>query len=277
MVDENLRKYVTDNMGKFTPDQIKTHLLQSGWAPDQIDEALKEVQKADPDSGKTERTPIAKNEPKPVNVGKDGGKSFLSFPVLIVIIAVVGIGAVAAMFMFGFIEFGFTPVSPGEVINDGSGSGDDGGTTPPEDLGPIAIGVDPSTVTLSQGETIGIKVKATDSEGLFGFQFDLEYDSAVLEYVSTEEGNFLDNGGADDTFCVAADVSVDGLVDNYACTRLNTGGSVTGVEGSGVLATVTFRALSTGTSRMDLTNVRLADTKAQEIGAITSNGIVTVS
>jgi hypothetical protein len=276
MVDENLRKYVTENLGKFTPDQIKTHLLQNGWAPEQIDEALKGAQNAG--TVPKAKTPIKGNDTKPVNLGKDGGKSLLSSPLLIVIIAVVGIGVIGAMFMLGIIKFGLTPIAPGDIINNGSVPGGNGDTTPPPVvLGPIDIGINPSTVTLSQGDTVSIEVKATDSEGLFGFQFDLEYDSAILEYVSIEEGLLLNNGGADDTFCVAADVSTQGLIDNYACTRLNSGGSVTGVEGTGVLATVTFRSLSSGTSRMDLTNVKLADTRAQEIEAITSNGIVTVS
>ena len=112
----------------------------------------------------------------------------------------------------------------------------------------------------------------SEAYDVFGFQFDVEYDSDVLEFKEIEEGRFLDNNDQDSTFCVPHKSS-DGLVENIACTRLGRGS----VEGSGTLQTLTFEAIGAGTSEIKLSNVKIANSKAEKLDSSVSNGDVTVS
>lgn len=143
---------------------------------------------------------------------------------------------------------------------------------PPSFSGPASLSVSPASKSVTNGDTFTVDVTVTNASELFGFQFDVEYDSSVLELEEATEGTFLSNNGIDSTFCVPYKTP-DGIAENIACTRLGSGS----VNGDGLLETVTFKAIGAGTSEIKLSNVKLANPKAERIDSSASNGEVIVS
>ncbi|NIO21857.1 MAG: hypothetical protein GTN76_14285 [Candidatus Aenigmarchaeota archaeon] len=106
---------------------------------------------------------------------------------------------------------------------------------------------------------ITIDVQVSDVNDLYGFQFDLTYDSNVINFKSVTEGNFLKSGAT--TYWIPPNTSVPGLLDNAASTRKDTQASV---SGSGDLAQIKFELdpdLTTvpTTTQVRLLNVKLSD------------------
>jgi hypothetical protein len=124
--------------------------------------------------------------------------------------------------------------------------------------------------------TFTVDVDISGVNNVYGFQFDLTYNDSILEIVSVSEGTFLNRSGQDRTYCVAPDLSVPGLVNNFACSRVGAGE----VNGSGVLANVTFRLKSLTTfplsSNLSLSEVKISDKNAQPLNNTSENGRVTV-
>jgi hypothetical protein len=137
---------------------------------------------------------------------------------------------------------------------------------------PATVSVSPSAKSVSNGETFTLDVEIKDAYDLFGFQFNVEYDENVLEFKSPGLGPFLKKDGRS-TFCVDYNNETAGIVRNIACTRLGRGS----LDGDGVLEILTFKAIGTGTSPVTLTNVKLANPKAEKLDSIVSNGEVIVS
>ena len=105
--------------------------------------------------------------------------------------------------------------------------------------GETELSINPDTARVSNGEMVSVDVEISNVEGLSGFQFDVNYDSSVLEFQEAKEGTFLNNNGQESTYCIAYDSSSPGLVENLVCVKF--GGSE--VAGSGVLETLTFKAI----------------------------------
>jgi hypothetical protein len=140
------------------------------------------------------------------------------------------------------------------------------------------VKIEPQTRILSVFSTTNftVNISITDATNLYGFQFDLTYDPNILELVSFSEGNFLNRSGQDRTFCVAPNTTTQGLIDNFACSRIGSGS----VSGNGVLANITFKlkviANLPTTSSLVLSDVKLSDINSQPISATTQNGQVTI-
>lgn len=238
MADQKMMDYIKSNIVDSGPNGVRKALIDAGWDKSQVDNAMKEFQAS---SGK-EPAKTAPSKP----ASKTGG---LNRTILIVAIAVIAVVAVIAAY---FLVSGIPENPP---------------VTPPAQnqtpvvAGPISVGVSPATSTAGVGDTVTIGITASGAETLFGFQFNIEYDSSVLSFVSISEGTFLNMNGADDTFCVTPKTDTEGLVKNYACTRTQKGE----VSGTGTLATATFTVLSSGTSPITLSNVKFADSKADSI------------
>ena len=142
---------------------------------------------------------------------------------------------------------------------------------------PITLSVSPTTASSTVGNSLSFDIVASGAENMFGFQFNVDYDSNILEFTSMTEGPFLNNNGADSTFCIDASTGTPGSVRNYACTRLKSGDTATGVDGSGTIATITFSAKSAGQSSVTISNAKIADIDADEIPPLTNNAQVTIS
>jgi hypothetical protein len=103
-----------------------------------------------------------------------------------------------------------------------------------------------TTSVLNQNDTFSTNVTVSNVTDLFGWQVSLYYNSSVLNGTHVDEGPFLKVDGTGTYFIVS------NFTDNYnptkgyilvSCARL---GNVAGVNGSGTLATLTFKAVGTG-------------------------------
>jgi general secretion pathway protein D len=134
----------------------------------------------------------------------------------------------------------------------------------------LSIGA-PST-SPAPGSSFSLDVSVADAADLFAWQFDLGFDPALLAADSIVEGPFLATGG--DTFFIP------GIIDNALGTLTFNANSllmaIQGVNGSGVLATVTFTALAAGTSAIDILNPALLDSFLSPIESSATSGFVTI-
>lgn len=137
-----------------------------------------------------------------------------------------------------------------------------------------SVGVSPQTVTASVGDafTIDIIVDSAGSE-VYGAQYELYFDNTVLTATSQAQGTFLSQDGED------TNVPVD-LINNtlgkivYGEHKI---GQVPGVIGSGVLASITFEAVKSGTSTLTLSYVMLMNSTTKELATTVSSGTCTVT
>jgi len=136
----------------------------------------------------------------------------------------------------------------------------------------VALYLNPGSIDVAPGDTVSFDVQVSSVTNLFGYQFDLNYDLELLEFIGLEDGDFLSTTQSR-PFCVEYTASP-GLVENVACTKL--GGS--GVSGNGLLKKVNFRALARGNpSNIVLSNVKLVDATAATISAQVLSGQVSIS
>jgi hypothetical protein len=135
------------------------------------------------------------------------------------------------------------------------------------------IQVDPSSTTVTVGETFSLDVDVSNISDLYAYQFDLTFTPGVLFATNVSEGPFLANGG--DTFFLPGTIdNVGGTITFNADTLI---GATSGVTGSGTLAVFDFEALAAGPSPVAIANVFLLDsTGASIIPSSTGESIVTV-
>ena len=121
---------------------------------------------------------------------------------------------------------------------------------------------------VSQGDTFTIDV-TVDPQGkeIYGAQYDLTFDPAILQVVSQTKGGFLSQDGESSVEIVNKFNNTIGKLE-YGETRM---GADDGVTGVGVLASITFEAVSGGSTDLLLSNVVLSDPSAKEIGGVALN------
>ncbi|HEY4364384.1 MAG TPA: cohesin domain-containing protein [Bryobacteraceae bacterium] len=117
------------------------------------------------------------------------------------------------------------------------------------------ISVQPTPTNVTTGQSFSLNVQISGTSDLFGYQFDLGFNSAFLSAVSVTEGPFLGTGGST--------IFLPGTIDNVGGTVSFTAGILdgvtSGVSGSGVLATIGFTAIGVGSSSVGLFNVSALD------------------
>ena len=140
------------------------------------------------------------------------------------------------------------------------------------------VQVIPASYTVPNvGSTFNITVTVQNVNDLFGFEFKLYYPNNILNGTSATQGPFLKAGGIQ-TFFVVPNFTdhynaTHGVL-NILCSRV---GNVSGVNGSGTLATATFRSTSTnGPKILHLADVKLSDPTPAAISFTTADGEVTV-
>jgi len=127
--------------------------------------------------------------------------------------------------------------------------------------------------TVDKGTTFSVSIRVDSVTDLYGAQFSLSFNPSVLAAQSVSEGSFLKEGGASTFFNAPTIDNSLGTITGAAITRL---GVPSGATGSGTLATISFRAKSTGTSSLTLSNVALSDSNAQPISFTKQDGSVLV-
>jgi hypothetical protein len=123
------------------------------------------------------------------------------------------------------------------------------------------LSIEPSASTVAAGDSFSVDISITNVTDLFAYQFDIGFNPALVLATSITEGAFLPGGGT--TFFIP------GAIDNTGGAITSTAGSligaISGVNGSGILATATFNALTAGTSPFTLSNISLLDTSFADI------------
>jgi general secretion pathway protein D len=134
------------------------------------------------------------------------------------------------------------------------------------------ITVTPLSSIVGVGDDFSLSVDIADVLDLYAYQFDLFFDPTIISANSITEGLFLSSGGS--TFFIP------GFIDNVAGTISFTANTlltaISGVSGSGTLATVSFTALGAGESAVSVSGVTLLDSSLGDIGFGVEDGNVTV-
>ena len=134
------------------------------------------------------------------------------------------------------------------------------------------ISVQPSATTVSAGQAFTVSISVSDAVDLYAFQFDLGFNPAVVAASNVTEGPFLPSAGS--TFFIP------GAIDNAAGIVTFTADSlltaITGANGAGTLAQMSFMGLAGGLSQLNLLNVVLLDSQLAGITSSTQNASVTV-
>lgn len=107
--------------------------------------------------------------------------------------------------------------------------------------------VDPKESNVEMGQTFAVNISIANVTGLLGFDFHLSYNTTVLQLVSISEGPFMKS--VDYTFVI--NLTTVGQV-WLAIVLYDPQGPPKSANGSGVLATATFKALAVGESLLDL-------------------------
>lgn len=135
-----------------------------------------------------------------------------------------------------------------------------------------SVCVQPDITTAQQGDFVTVGVVANGVSNLGAYQFQLTFDPTIVSFVSLANGPFL--GGTGRTVLCAAPIVGAGTV-RTACSTLGPQ-PPSGPTGNGVLAVVTFQALTTGVSPLQLTNTILTDPAAVPITVDLSDGSIVV-
>ena len=120
-----------------------------------------------------------------------------------------------------------------------------------------SISVMPSALNVTVGQTFSVDVFISGVSDLYAFLFDLGYDPSVL----SAEGAFLPQGGL--TLWDTGSINHSGGVIDDTFGSLQS--IVPGVGGSGILASINFTALATGSSNISLFDIILLDSQIFDI------------
>jgi hypothetical protein len=132
----------------------------------------------------------------------------------------------------------------------------------------IAATPDPAVA----GSPVSLQVLVNGITDLYGFQFSLSFNPSVLQFTSGSEGSFLPAGGGT-TFGIGGFDNTLGKV-NFVFDTLN--GSVPGVSGNGLLATLNFNAVAQGSSTLTFSDVVFLNSSLGDITVSAQNRVLNV-
>ena len=149
---------------------------------------------------------------------------------------------------------------------------DDSGDSSQEPAGLALVSLVPSKPTYSVGETVVLSLNIANGEHVGSVPFHLHYNTAVLQYVSHAEGQFLKADGTN-TVMFANDTGGGGEI-VVGLSRLGGGD---GASGNGVLATFELLAIGEGSAGFAFSGASVRDGKANLVPAQFSAGPVNVA
>lgn len=121
------------------------------------------------------------------------------------------------------------------------------------------IFIKPSSNQIKKGDKIKIDIEIESVSDLAGIQLDLVYNPKLFSYSGIAEGTFL-NKVSQTFFLKTIDTSLLGTIKNIAIARLSGGKS-----GSGLLASLYFNAIDSGTAEFSFGKVLLGNSQAASI------------
>ena len=135
------------------------------------------------------------------------------------------------------------------------------------------LSIEPLSQNVSVGSTFAVDVNISNVSDLYGYQFDLSFNPNLISAVSSSEGSFLTAGGTSTFFIPGTNDNKNGIVSATADTII---GAVSGTNGSGNLAVLTFDAIGAGTSSLALSGVALVDSSFNSISNQSTGASVSV-
>ena len=125
---------------------------------------------------------------------------------------------------------------------------------------------------LLAGDTFTLNLNAEKVSDLAGWQADVAYDHNVLEAVEVTEGDFLKAQGGDTFFQEGTIDNTTGKITDLFSARI----SESGVNGTGTLLSVTFKAKAGGETQVTLENFEFSSISGEVIPSVPPNITVTV-
>jgi hypothetical protein len=110
--------------------------------------------------------------------------------------------------------------------------------------GPTLMSVEPPSQSVHVGSRITVDITTSNVSNLGAFEFIMHFNPAVLAYVGVQEGPFLGSGGHS-VFCAPPITEQDSV--RLGCLAF-IAVDQPGIDGSGLLGTVTFDAIGAGRS-----------------------------
>ena len=123
------------------------------------------------------------------------------------------------------------------------------------------IGYTFSKPTIHVGDTFTLDLSAENVPDLAGWQFDIEFDPAVLKAIEVNEGKFLKTGGATTFFQRGTINNAAGRIRGLSSASLSGNGG----RGSGVLLSLTFSAKADGQAQLVLHNFQFGSSAGEVI------------
>jgi len=138
------------------------------------------------------------------------------------------------------------------------------------------MAVSPATNSVNVGETIEVDVNLTGATNLGGFEFDLGYDSTVMQIDRIIMGTGLN--ATSRTVGLLGPKTLNADTEAFGGYSYGSGSGSTGSDNGGApMARVIMTAVGAGTSPLTLQNAHSANTTAQPVTPTLSNGTVTAS
>ena len=136
--------------------------------------------------------------------------------------------------------------------------------------GPVQLSVVPAVNNQKVGETFQVSVMLTNANDLYSVPLQIQFNSQVLSLVNVDDGNLLGKDGQ----AVALVHRDEG---NGAVTISSTRPpGVRGVDGSGSVCTLTFKAVAPGNSSLQLVRIGAKDSKQNSLPAVGTQATVHV-
>jgi LysM repeat protein len=144
------------------------------------------------------------------------------------------------------------------------------------------VAITPSQVSLNCGATKLVEIRINDVTNLFGVDVKVSYDPKVLEVIDADAtmpgtqitaGDFPNTSSGQGLIQTNSVDTATGTI-SYVAVRLSPAPPQTG---SGVIASVNFKAKAAGTSQVNLVSAMLSDQTAKAIPADLVNGKITVT
>ena len=130
-------------------------------------------------------------------------------------------------------------------------------------LEPPGIGYAFSQSPIHIGDTFEFDVRAENVSDLAGWQFDIAFDSSILEALDVSEGDFLKTDGGTTFFQSGRIDNAAGKITGLIAGRISEGG----VSGSGSVLQVRFKAKSEGETELALRNFEFGSSTGENIPA----------
>jgi hypothetical protein len=140
-------------------------------------------------------------------------------------------------------------------------------TPVPTVTGVASTTINPPQQIVGVNQLVDVTIDVSNVANLGAYQFELNFDRNILQFVQVTNGPFLGSTGRP-VFCPAPFTDIQNV--RFGCAT--TGGSPPGPTGAGTLATVRFLTIAQGPADLRLTTMDLADPLAGPIpGTVTDN------